>query len=151
RVSYRPEDPGPAETGYSFLFRGNLRPHGALLSRKERHHGREHGRARRPDTTRAPGLPSRRRRVRARLSGRPRRARDVQRRRPPRLPQGAPAADAHRRRGPAPRDREEAVSAVTFALLMTGVLLNAAAQLLLKAGTNAVGAFELSAQNIVPV
>jgi multidrug transporter EmrE-like cation transporter len=43
------------------------------------------------------------------------------------------------------------VNAVTFALLMTGVLLNAAAQLLLKAGTNAVGAFELSAQNIVPV
>jgi multidrug transporter EmrE-like cation transporter len=34
---------------------------------------------------------------------------------------------------------------------MTGVLLNAAAQLLLKAGTNAVGAFELSAQNILPV
>jgi drug/metabolite transporter (DMT)-like permease len=43
------------------------------------------------------------------------------------------------------------VNAVTFALLMTGVLLNAAAQLLLKAGTNAVGQFELSAQNIVPV
>jgi multidrug transporter EmrE-like cation transporter len=43
------------------------------------------------------------------------------------------------------------VSAVTFALLMTGVLLNAAAQLLLKAGTNAVGQFELSAQNILPV
>ena len=43
------------------------------------------------------------------------------------------------------------MSAVTFALLMTGVLLNAAAQLLLKAGTNAVGQFELSAQNILPV
>jgi multidrug transporter EmrE-like cation transporter len=43
------------------------------------------------------------------------------------------------------------VNAVTFALLMTGVLLNAAAQLLLKAGTNAVGQFELSAQNILPV
>jgi multidrug transporter EmrE-like cation transporter len=43
------------------------------------------------------------------------------------------------------------VSAVTFALLMTGVLLNAAAQLLLKAGTNAVGQFEFSAQNIIPV
>ena len=43
------------------------------------------------------------------------------------------------------------MNAVTFALLMTGVLLNAAAQLLLKAGTNAVGQFELSAQNIVPV
>ena len=43
------------------------------------------------------------------------------------------------------------MSAVTFALLMTGVLLNAAAQLLLKAGTNAVGRFEFSAQNILPV
>lgn len=43
------------------------------------------------------------------------------------------------------------MSAATFALLMTGVLLNAAAQLLLKAGTNAVGQFEFSAQNILPV
>ena len=43
------------------------------------------------------------------------------------------------------------MSAITFALLMTGVLLNAAAQLLLKAGTNAVGQFEFSAQNILPV
>jgi multidrug transporter EmrE-like cation transporter len=43
------------------------------------------------------------------------------------------------------------VNAVTLALLMTGVMLNAAAQLLLKAGTNAVGQFELSAQNILPV
>ena len=33
-----------------------------------------------------------------------------------------------------------------FALVMLGVLLNAAAQLLLKAGTNAVGAFEFSAR-----
>ena len=43
------------------------------------------------------------------------------------------------------------MSAVTFALLMTGVLLNAAAQLLLKAGTNAVGRFEFSAENILPI
>lgn len=43
------------------------------------------------------------------------------------------------------------MTAVTFGLLMTGVLLNAAAQLLLKAGTNAVGQFEFSAQNILPV
>jgi multidrug transporter EmrE-like cation transporter len=40
---------------------------------------------------------------------------------------------------------------VTFALILTGVLLNAAAQLLLKAGTNAVGQFEFAAGNIVPV
>ena len=43
------------------------------------------------------------------------------------------------------------MSAVTFALLMTGVLLNAAAQLLLKAGTNAVGRFDFTAANILPV
>jgi multidrug transporter EmrE-like cation transporter len=43
------------------------------------------------------------------------------------------------------------VSAVSLALLLLGVCLNAAAQLLLKAGTNAVGHFEFSAANIVPV
>jgi multidrug transporter EmrE-like cation transporter len=37
---------------------------------------------------------------------------------------------------------------VSFLLVLTGVLLNAAAQLLLKAGTNAVGAFEFTAANI---
>ena len=40
---------------------------------------------------------------------------------------------------------------VSFSLLMLGVFLNASAQLLLKAGTNAVGQFEFSAGNIVPV
>lgn len=39
----------------------------------------------------------------------------------------------------------------SFSLLMLGVLLNAGAQLLLKAGTNAVGHFEFSAANIVPI
>jgi multidrug transporter EmrE-like cation transporter len=43
------------------------------------------------------------------------------------------------------------VSAASFGLIMAGVLLNAAAQLLLKAGTNAVGHFEFSVQNLVPV
>jgi len=43
------------------------------------------------------------------------------------------------------------VNAATWALIFTGVLLNAAAQLLLKAGTNAVGQFEFSAHNIVPI
>lgn len=43
------------------------------------------------------------------------------------------------------------MNAVSLAIIMTGVLLNAAAQLLLKAGTNAVGHFEFSAQNIVPI
>lgn len=35
----------------------------------------------------------------------------------------------------------------TFGFLFTGILLNAAAQLLLKAGTNAVGAIHLSMDN----
>lgn len=43
------------------------------------------------------------------------------------------------------------MNAVSLSLIMTGVLLNAAAQLLLKAGTNAVGRFEFSLANLVPV
>ena len=43
------------------------------------------------------------------------------------------------------------MTALSFALVLGGVLLNAAAQLLLKAGTNAVGQFEFSAANAVPV
>ena len=43
------------------------------------------------------------------------------------------------------------MNAASWAFIFTGVLLNASAQLLLKAGTNAVGHFEFSAQNIVPV
>lgn len=43
------------------------------------------------------------------------------------------------------------MSASSFMLVMTGVLLNAAAQLLLKAGTNSVGAFAFSLENALPV
>ncbi len=43
------------------------------------------------------------------------------------------------------------MNALSFSLVMAGVLLNAAAQLLLKAGTNAIGAFDFSAGNVVPV
>ena len=43
------------------------------------------------------------------------------------------------------------MSLVSFALLMLGVFLNASAQLLLKAGTNAIGRFEFSPENIVPI
>jgi len=43
------------------------------------------------------------------------------------------------------------MNAISFSLLMTGVLLNAAAQLLLKAGTNSVGVFAFSRGNLVPV
>ncbi|HET7197196.1 MAG TPA: SMR family transporter [Burkholderiales bacterium] len=41
--------------------------------------------------------------------------------------------------------------AAGYSLILFGVLLNATAQLLLKAGTNAVGRFEFAAANIVPV
>ena len=43
------------------------------------------------------------------------------------------------------------MNAISFSLLMTGVLLNAGAQLLLKAGTNSVGVFAFSSENLVPV
>ena len=40
---------------------------------------------------------------------------------------------------------------VAFALVLTGVLLNAVAQLLLKAGTNAVGHFDFHLGNVIPI
>ena len=40
---------------------------------------------------------------------------------------------------------------LTFSLVMLGVLLNAAAQLLLKAGTNSVGEFAYSLDNLAPI
>ncbi len=43
------------------------------------------------------------------------------------------------------------MNTLSFILILTGVLLNAAAQLLLKAGTNSVGAFELTASGLPPV
>ena len=43
------------------------------------------------------------------------------------------------------------MNAISFALVLLGVLLNAAAQLLLKAGTNAIGHFEFSAANVLPI
>ncbi len=43
------------------------------------------------------------------------------------------------------------MTALTFSFLMAGVLLNACAQLLLKAGTNRVGEFAFSLANVVPI
>ena len=43
------------------------------------------------------------------------------------------------------------MNSISFSLVLTGVLLNAAAQLLLKAGTNAVGHFAFDLQNLIPV
>jgi len=40
---------------------------------------------------------------------------------------------------------------ISFGLIFTGVMLNAAAQILMKAGTNAIGHFEFSAENIMPI
>ena len=43
------------------------------------------------------------------------------------------------------------MTALSFGLILCGVLLNAAAQLLLKAGTLQVGRFAFEAANIVPI
>ena len=40
---------------------------------------------------------------------------------------------------------------ISWSLIFTGVFLNAVAQLLLKAGTNAVGQFHFTTENILPV
>lgn len=39
----------------------------------------------------------------------------------------------------------------TFALILTGVMLNACAQLLLKAGAGAIGTLEFTRANILPI
>jgi multidrug transporter EmrE-like cation transporter len=43
------------------------------------------------------------------------------------------------------------MSLVPFLLILTGVMLNASAQLLLKAGVNAVGTFAFTAENMLPI
>jgi len=43
------------------------------------------------------------------------------------------------------------VTPLTFSFLMAGVLLNATAQLLLKAGTNRVGEFAFTMDNVIPI
>ncbi|KXW56580.1 hypothetical protein LHV13_02650 [Ferrovum sp. PN-J185] len=43
------------------------------------------------------------------------------------------------------------MNTISFLLILTGVLLNATAQLLLKAGTNAIGHFEFNLNNIWPI
>ncbi len=40
---------------------------------------------------------------------------------------------------------------IAFSLILFGVMLNAAAQLLLKAGTNAIGHFDFHLENLVPI
>jgi len=43
------------------------------------------------------------------------------------------------------------VTPLTFSLVLAGVLLNATAQLLLKAGTNRVGEFAFTLANVLPI
>jgi multidrug transporter EmrE-like cation transporter len=43
------------------------------------------------------------------------------------------------------------MNVLSFSLILAGVLLNAVAQLLLKAGTNSIGVFGFTADNVVPV
>jgi drug/metabolite transporter (DMT)-like permease len=40
---------------------------------------------------------------------------------------------------------------VSFSLIFTGVMLNASAQILMKAGTNVIGHFEFSLENVLPI
>ena len=40
---------------------------------------------------------------------------------------------------------------ISFGLIFTGVMLNATAQILMKAGTNAIGHFEFVSENILPI
>jgi len=40
---------------------------------------------------------------------------------------------------------------VSFSMILAGVMLNAAAQILMKSGTNAIGYFDFSLENIVPI
>jgi multidrug transporter EmrE-like cation transporter len=47
--------------------------------------------------------------------------------------------------------RQRAMNTLSLALILSGVLLNAVAQLLLKAGTNAVGHFAFESGNIIPI
>ena len=43
------------------------------------------------------------------------------------------------------------MNASSFILILAGVLLNAVAQLLLKAGTNRIGEFAFAHENIIPI
>lgn len=43
------------------------------------------------------------------------------------------------------------MSLLNFSLIFIGVMLNAAAQVLMKAGTNAIGHFEFSMANVLPI
>ena len=40
---------------------------------------------------------------------------------------------------------------ISFGLIFTGVMLNAAAQILMKTGTNSIGYFAFSMENILPI
>jgi len=40
---------------------------------------------------------------------------------------------------------------ISFSLIFTGVMLNAAAQILMKMGTNTIGHFEFNIENVLPI
>src|SRR6185295_10704674 len=104
-------------------------------------HGHDGGlsrRARRSGRLGAGPLHPRRRRLRPRLDRRARGLRALRGARFRPTPRQPRRADGGRRARAALRHREEAMSATSFALVLVGVLLNATAQLLLKAGTNAM-------------
>src|SRR5205823_6143739 len=125
RASHVPENPQPHQTGCPFLRGEHLRSHAAVLPAPDRDHGRQQGRAGAADRLGAAEIPAGHGGVRARLAGRSRGLRDVQRGRPRRLPPGPSRSDADRRARRAPHHREKTVSAASLALILTGVLLNA--------------------------
>lgn len=43
------------------------------------------------------------------------------------------------------------MSLISFGLIFAGVMLNVAAQLMIKAGTNSIGYFEFSRSNVLPI
>jgi multidrug transporter EmrE-like cation transporter len=43
------------------------------------------------------------------------------------------------------------MSLISFSLIFAGVMLNVAAQLMIKAGTNSIGYFEFSRSNVLPI
>jgi multidrug transporter EmrE-like cation transporter len=73
----------------------------------------------------------------------------------------APRASEHKRRrcdealplrrAPQKTLLRPTMNPISFICIITGVMLNAGAQLLLKAGVNAVGHFEFTPANIVPI
>jgi 4-amino-4-deoxy-L-arabinose transferase-like glycosyltransferase/multidrug transporter EmrE-like cation transporter len=150
RFSPRQSGKIPAERMRAAAAGLELRPGGAVLPRPAGAAGEVPRRVRPRPRRRAAQGPRHLRRFRARMAA-ARTCSGYNAARP--LPRVPPAgiADATRARRSPPHRRPQAVNPLTFSLVMAGVLLNAAAQLLLKAGTTRVGEFAFTLDNVCPV